>query len=212
MTKKEEIKSQKESVQHHSKVPLQITAGLETEVLELKKKLKEKEKEVEIYKDRALRTIAELANFRRKTEENMREFTKYSNAEFIDKFLPILDSFASAFGPAMLDKNTEDKKFYSGIELIYKDILNLLEKEGLKQQDVLGKEFDPLLHEVVGIVEVEDKDAEVPPSGTAAKPWDENVILEEVRKGYTFHDKVIRHALVKISKKKQAITGENING
>lgn len=199
MTKKEEIKSQKESVQHYSKIPLQITAGLETEVLELKKKLKEKEKEVEIYKDRALRTIAELANFRRKTEENMKEFTKYSNAELIDKFLPILDSFASAFGPAMRDKNTEDKNFYSGIELIYKDILNLLEKEGLKQQDVLGKEFDPLLHEVVGIVEVEDKDAE-------------GIILEEVRKGYTFHDKVIRHALVKISKKKQAEGGENING
>lgn len=199
VNKKEEIKSQKENVHHHSKTPLQITAGLETEVLELKRKLKEKEKEVEFYKDRALRTIAELSNFRRKTEENMKEFTKYSNAEFINKFLPILDGFASAFSPALRDKNTEDKNFYSGIELIYKDILNLLEKEGLKQQDVLGKEFDPLSHEVVGIIEVEDKDRE-------------DIILEEVRKGYTFHDKVIRHALVKISKKKQVVSGENING
>ena len=158
------------------------------EVQELKEKLKEKEVEVEMYKDRALRAVADFSNFTKKSKENMDEFIRYSNAELIARFLPILDSFESAFKEQYDKHKVNYRHFYSGIELIYKDIMKMFRKEGLKHQEVLGKKFDPLLHEVVGNIEVE--------SG------EDNIILEEVRKGYMLNDKVIRHAMVKVSKKK----------
>lgn len=166
------------------------------EITRLKAKLSEKEKEMEIYKDKALRSIADLANFTKKSRENMEEFMGFANAELIIKFLPVLDSFEIALKK---DSGTKDKtslkNFHSGIELIYKNIINLLDKEGLKKQDVIDKKFDPLLHEVVGSIEVEGED---------------DIIIEEVRSGYILNGRVIRHAMVKVSKKKQK-EQENLN-
>lgn len=164
------------------------------EIEELKKKLVEKEIEVEKYKDQGLRAIADLSNFTKKSKENMDEFIKYSNAEFIEKLLPIIDTFEIAIKSIKEHHNeskdkTNFKHFYSGIELIYKDLINLLKKEGLKHQNVVGEKFNPLFHEVVSTIEVEDND--------------DNTILEEIRRGYILNDKVLRPSMVKIAKKKQ---------
>ena len=109
------------------------------------------------------------------------EFVKYAKGEIIQKILPTLDTFEIAL------KNTSDKeKFVKGIEMVYAQLFSLLEAEGLKKIEADGKKFDPYLHEVM-LKEKSDKD--------------EDIILEELQKGYMLNDKVLRHTKVKVSEK-----------
>ncbi|MEK6645908.1 MAG: nucleotide exchange factor GrpE [Candidatus Firestonebacteria bacterium] len=155
------------------------------ESLELKNKLDEVQKELIMYKERSLRAIAELSNYRKKFEQDTETFRKYTNSELIFKILPIVDSFENALKRNdIVDKNAI--KFFDGIKLIYKELISVLEKEGLKRQDVRGKVFDPMFHEVVLQVETDEVE--------------EGTILEELRYGYNFKDKVLRPAMVKVAK------------
>lgn len=130
--------------------------------------------------DTLQRLQAEFENYRKYVEKTKIDFQKYASAELIKELLPILDSFELAL------RNTADKeKFIKGVELIYSQLYSLLEGEGLKQIQSEGKKFDPHLHEVL-LKEKSDKE--------------EDIILEELQKGYMLNDKVLRYAKVKVSK------------
>jgi molecular chaperone GrpE len=127
------------------------------------------------------RTQAEFENYKKRVEKENVEFVKYAKAEIIQKILPTIDTFEIAL------KSTNDKeKFVKGIEMVYAQLRSLLKAEGLKPIDALDKKFDPYLHEVM-LKEKSDKDDEI--------------ILEELQKGYMLNDKVLRHSKVKISEK-----------
>ncbi|MFH2028173.1 MAG: nucleotide exchange factor GrpE [Nanoarchaeota archaeon] len=130
--------------------------------------------------DSLQRLQAEFENYRKYVEKEKNEFRKYAKADIIDKILPILDSFELAF------KSTADKeKFIKGMELIYSQFFSILEKEGLKKIKTEGK-CDPNLHEVL-LKEKSDKE--------------EDMIIEELQKGYMLNDKILRYAKVKVSTK-----------
>ncbi|MBW2980366.1 nucleotide exchange factor GrpE [Candidatus Woesearchaeota archaeon] len=150
--------------------------GLEKSETSQKEKIKELTETLQ-------RLQAEFENYKKRVDKEKAEFVKYSKHELIAKLLPILDSFKLAIKNG---KNNPD--FFKGIELIFSQFYSALEAEGLRPIEALGKKFDPYKHEVL-MQETSDKE--------------EDIVLEELQKGYMLNDKVLRHSKVKVSKKKE---------
>ncbi len=153
----------------------------------LEKKLEEKEKELAECKDKMLRLAAELENFKKRVEREKLEHMKYALEEFAKELLPFLDNLERAIA---LAKDTKDmEKMIEGIELTLSGYFKTLERFGLKTFVAEGKRFDPNYHEALSVEENPDVE--------------ENTVLKELLRGYTLHDRVIRPALVVVSKKNQ---------
>ena len=138
-----------------------------------------------ILKDKVLRTTAEMQNMRRRMEEEKSLALKFEGEDLIKKLLPIIDNFERAI---IDDSKLSDemKKFLDGFKMIYGNLNSILESYQVKAMDVLNKEFDPNTMEAVLTEEVE-----------GVLP---NTVIDVLQKGYTYKDKVIRHAMVKVSK------------
>ena len=162
----------------------------ESKKKEEKKKSEEKKEKKEDPKDSKLRDLtetlqrlqADFENYKKRSEKSNEEFRKYILQEFVLKILPLIDNFELA----LKNKKSTDE-FCKRIEMIYAQFVQLLEELGVKPIDTKEKKFDPYFHEAL-LTEESDKD---------------DIILEELQKGYTLHDRVIRHAKVKIGKVKK---------
>lgn len=139
-----------------------------------------KEKD-ELY-DRLLRKHADFENFRKRAERDKKEYRTYALSEFITEMLVILDNFERALSHTGETVNSDYRK---GVELIYRQFRDLLHKKGLRTIEAMGHSFDPNFHEAIFREERND--------------LPENTILEELQKGYFFHDKLLRPAMVKVS-------------
>jgi molecular chaperone GrpE len=139
--------------------------------------------EVEELRDKNLRQLAELDNYRKQLDKEKEEYMRHCNEKLLCEILEVVDNFERAI-PEIWKK---DPKAAEGVDMIYKQLLKILEKHGLRGIDACGVQFDPYKHEAF-IQEESDK-----PEGT---------VLEELQKGYVLHNKVVRHSKVKIAKKK----------
>ena len=148
-----------------------------------KKKLQE---EVAMLKDKYLRTSAEMQNMKRRMEEEKANLLKYDGEELIKKLLPVVDNFERAI--SMDDANLEDElsKFLNGFKMIYGNLNDTLQGYEVLAMDILGKPFDPNTMNAVLVEEAE-----------GVEP---NVVIDVLQKGYTYKGKVIRYAMVKVSK------------
>ncbi len=163
-------------------------------IASLEKKLEEKEKELAECKEKILRLAAELENFKKRVEREKLEHMKYALEEFAKELLPFLDNLERAIA---LAKDTKDMdKMIEGIELTLSGYFKTLERFGLKTFAAEGKRFDPNYHEALSVEENPDVE--------------EDTVLKELLRGYTLHDRVIRPALVVVSKKNQ--TGNQKEG
>lgn len=144
------------------------------------------QQENEMLKDKYLRVNAEMQNMRRRMEEEKSNLLKYEGEGLIKKLLPIVDNFERAI--SMDDTNLEDEvsKFLSGFKMIYGNLSNTLKDNDIVVMDVLNTPFDPNTMEAVLTEEVE-----------GVEP---NIVIDVLQKGYTYKGKVIRHAMVKVSK------------
>lgn len=140
--------------------------------------------ELDKLNDRYLRLQAEYSNFRRRTEEEKGNIYRLGNERLIVELLPILDNFNRAI--ENMEGNDVPKSYLDGVEMIRKSLIKVLEKEGLQCIEACGKDFDPENHHAV-LVEDCDKN-------------DPGIVLEELQKGYKLKDKMIRPAMVKVSK------------
>ena len=149
-----------------------------------KKQKKEAKKEQLDYKEMLQRTQANFENYRKQQEKRVTDIREMASKDIILQVLPIIDNFELAL------KNTSCEKtdFVEGIELIYSQLHSLLENNNLKIIETKNKIFDPFYHEALMKV-----NSDLP----------ENTIVEELQKGFTLHDKVIRHTKVKISNGKK---------
>jgi len=154
---------------------------IKDEKKECRQKLEEKEKELKDLIDTLQRLQAEFENYKKRTEKENQEFRKFALQEFIKKLLPIIDNFELA-----LENKDNKEEFVKGVELIYSELYTILEDAGLIKIEALNQKFDPYIHEAL-LAEKSDKEP--------------NTIIEELQKGYKLHDKVLRHAKVKVSKK-----------
>lgn len=160
--------------------------ALQKEVLLLKKQIEEQARKIKETEEKPLRLMAELSNYKKRVEEEKEKFIEYAGAELIKKLLVIIDNLESALDSAK-HNNKDAKHFIEGVELIYKDLINIFEKEGLIAQKAKGNYFDPLKYEAVQREERNDSE--------------DGIVLEELRKGYEFKGKVLRHAMVKVARK-----------
>ena len=158
---------------------------------EKKKKDKHEDKLNEAYnmiselEDKLLREKAELVNYRKRKEEETSRMLMYSNEDLAKSLLPIVDNFERAIN--MDDDNLDDEvsKFLSGFKMIYCNLINTLEKYGVKAIDGANKPFDPTYHQAIM---TEKRDGVEP-----------EMVIEVLQKGYLLKDKVIRPAMVKVS-------------
>lgn len=154
---------------------------------ELIKELEATKKQLEDEKDRVLRLNAEFDNFRKRTLKEREEFIKYANEKLILELIDVCESLERGLENA---KNTDNKdKLIEGMELIYKQFKNVLEKNGLTPIKALGEKFDPYKHEAM--------------MQTLTDECEENTILEEFTRGYMLNNRVIRYSKVRVSKKKE---------
>ncbi len=151
---------------------------------EFEHKFKEQEKKLEEYKTDLQRIQAEFENYQKRTENEMKDYQKFSTAKIVAEFLPIIDSFEEA--EKVFEKKENSKDFLEGLALIKKQFVVMLEKQGLKFIESKGKKFDPELHECL----ITGKD----------KEKNEDIVLEEFQKGYLFNGRVLRHSKVKINR------------
>ncbi|MEW5799416.1 MAG: nucleotide exchange factor GrpE [Bacteroidota bacterium] len=146
-------------------------------------KVAELEKQSAAYKDQLLRKAAEFENFKRRTETDTITFAKFASENVITQLLPILDDLSRSLKSGK--EKLESDPFYKGVELIYTKFMKILEAQGLKAMETVGKEFNVDYHDALMQVPKSD----IPP----------HTILEEIEKGYMLFDKVIRHAKVIVS-------------
>lgn len=142
-------------------------------------------KQVNDLKEALLRNQADLQNYKRRKDEESESFKKYKNEDLIKELLPIIDNFERAIKMDDNDLSDEVSKFLSGFKLIYTNTLSILAKYDVKELNAEGVEFDPTYHHAV-LTEHDE-----------SKP--EGVVLEVLQKGYTYKDRVIRPAMVKVN-------------
>ena len=151
-------------------------------VQELEREMETLQKEKEELYDRLIRKQADFENFRKRSEKEKREFQQYALTDIVGELIFILDNFERAFSHA---GDASGSEYAKGVQLIYRQLKDLLEKRGLRVIESEGKKFDPNFHEAVAREERNDVE--------------EGTILEELQRGYFFHNRLLRPAMVKVS-------------
>ena len=137
--------------------------------------------------DRLLRTVAEFDNYRKRTDRERRELSDFITTDILREFLPIVDDLERALAaPANLAGSPEFAAFHQGVTLIHRQWLEVLRRRGVEPLEVVGKAFDPEWHEAV---------AHEPADG---RP--EGEITAELRRGYRIGSKLLRAAMVRVTK------------
>ena len=148
-----------------------------------KKKKDKKDEQIEDLTDRLRRQMAEFENFRKRTEKEKSQMFDMGAKTIVEKVLPVIDNFER--GLAAVPEDKKEDAFVVGMDKIYKQFLTTLEEAGVKPIEAVGQEFDPNFHNAV--MHVEDEEL------------GENVVAEELQKGYMYRDTVVRHSMVKVA-------------
>jgi molecular chaperone GrpE len=141
-------------------------------------------KELERLQDRLLRLQAEFENYKRRMARERAEFVKFANEELLLEFLPILDNLERAVSAARAE--AASTPLLEGIEMVVRLFRSTLEKFGVEPIEALGQPFDPGFHQAVA--QVESRDGQ------------ENLVVEEIQRGYRLEGRVLRAAMVRISR------------
>ena len=151
-----------------------------------KKKDKKEEafrQKIEELEDRVKRQMAEFENFRKRTDKEKTAMYEVGAKSVIEKILPVVDNFERGVGS--IPEEEKGGAFAEGMNMIYKQLVGELDKLGVKPIEALGKEFNPDFHNAVMQVESEE--------------YESGVIAQELQKGYTYHDTVVRHSMVAVT-------------
>ena len=153
-----------------------------------RKKKKDKKEEalkarIDELEDRVKRQMAEFENFRKRTDKEKAAMFETGAKSVIEKILPVVDNFER--GLAAVPEDEKGSAFVDGMNKVYKQLLTELDNMGVKPIEAVGQEFDPNFHNAV--MHIEDEN------------FGENIVAEEFQKGYTYHDTVVRHSMVKVA-------------
>lgn len=145
-----------------------------------KEKKDKKDEKIAELNDQLTRLMAEFDNFRKRTEKEKATMYDMGAKDVVEKLLPVVDNFERGLAGA-----DESDPFVQGMSMIYKQLMTMLEGIGVKPIDAQGKEFDPNLHNAV--MHVEDESL------------GENIVSQELQKGYMYKDTVVRHSMVMVA-------------
>lgn len=132
--------------------------------------------------DRVKRQMAEFENFRRRTDREKQAMFETGAKSVIEKILPVVDNFER--GLATVPEEQREDPFVDGMNRVYRQLLTELDNIGVKPIEAVGKEFDPSLHNAVMQV--------------ASEEYESGVVAQELQKGYTYRDSVVRHSMVAV--------------
>lgn len=152
----------------------------------LASQLKTAEEDAKDHYDKLLRVMAELENFKKRSDREKQELVKYSNEKLVTDLLPVLDDLDRVLEHVPEGASKELKGFVEGVQLVAKHFIGTLGKYGLEEIKTDGEKFNPELHEAVSHIPNEDVDSDY--------------IIEQHRKGYLLNSRVIRAAMVSVSK------------
>lgn len=146
------------------------------------KKKDPKDTQIEELTDRVRRTMAEFDNFRKRSEKEKSAMFEIGAKDIIERILPVIDNFER--GLSSMPEDVKGSSFAEGMEMIYKQLLKNLEEAGVKPIEAVGQPFDPNFHNAVMQVESEE--------------YESGVVAQELMKGYTYRDSVVRHSMVAV--------------
>lgn len=148
----------------------------------LDKKSEAFKEQIEQLEDKVKRQLAEFENFRNRTEKEKQAMFETGAKSVIEKMLPVVDNFER--GLATVPEDKKEDPFADGMSRIYKQLMTELENLGVKPIEAVGQEFDPNLHNAVMQV--------------ASEEYESGVVAQELQKGYTYRDSVVRHSMVAV--------------
>lgn len=143
--------------------------------------------------ERVLRQAAEHENYKKRSEREKAEFFKRANQSMAGDLLPVIDNLERALAAAR--ETGGDQSMIDGLEMIHQELMRVLERHGLEPIEALGQPFDPEYHEAM--MQQEDPDQ---PS---------NTVIDQVQKGYLFQDRLLRPAMVVVSKRPESQNDDN---
>ena len=147
-----------------------------------REKKDKKDEQIAELTDKVKRQLAEFENFRNRTEKEKSQMYTIGARDVIEKILPVVDNFER--GLASVPDEEKENGFAQGMEMIYKQLMTELEKMEVKPIPAVGEEFNPDFHNAVMQVESEE--------------YESGVIAQELQKGYTYRDSVVRHSMVAV--------------
>ena len=147
-----------------------------------KKKKDKKDEKIEELTDQVKRQMAEFENFRKRTEKEKTQMFDMGARTVIEKILPIVDNFERGF--TTVEEADKDDAFVQGMDKVYKQLITELEAIGVKPIEAVGQEFNPEYHNAVMQVESEE--------------YGSGVVAQELLKGYTYKETVVRHSMVAV--------------
>jgi molecular chaperone GrpE len=160
----------------------------ESKTKDLVAKVNKLSREKEEYIDKWKRALAELENYRKRSEKHIEDTKKFALENILYELLSVVDNFERAL--LHIENSDSIDTLKTGVEMIYKEIRNLLNRYGVERIDSLGKEYDPNFHEAIEMIDQKhDKE----------KKSNEHIVVEEILPGYTIHNRLLRPAKVKIS-------------
>ncbi len=169
---------------------LDFIEQIRRELDQLKKEKDESEKKAAEYLDKLTRLQADMENLQRITKRQMETMTRQASERLLLKLLPILDALRQAGNIAHSNNELPRQEMALGLNMLLKELTDVLGTEGLEEIPALGQSLDPQKHEAVSFIETNEKS--------------ENTIMEEIRKGYALNGRVIRPSLVVVSKPKKS--------
>jgi len=157
-----------------------------------KDEIQELKDQVAAEKDRALRLSAEFENYKKRTQREINDFKKFANESIFRQLLSVVDNLERAISAAQ--ENSEESALFEGVKLTNKDIVKLFETFNVKSVKADNEPFDPNFHQAV----TQEENDEFP----------DNTVTKVLQKGYLLHDRLIRPAMVVVSKKAKKDTEE----
>ncbi|HJH32533.1 MAG TPA: nucleotide exchange factor GrpE [Methanosarcinaceae archaeon] len=172
----------KENIEENNMVPESENEGECEQVEELSS-----DDEIAELKDKLLRFGAEFDNFRKRSSREKEEFRKHATENIMVQMLEVCDNFERALDSAKTADKNNIGSVVDGVEMVLKQFISILEKEGIKKIECKGEEFDPHLHEAMMHIETTD--------------YPDNTIIDVHKPGYMLHSKVIRPVMVTVARK-----------
>jgi molecular chaperone GrpE len=158
----------------------EVNTDLAADIQIIKDELEQAEQERDDFKDRYMRSMADLENLRKRFDRERSDLLKYGHEKVLSDLLPVLDSFDKALAS---DKSSGES-YAEGVKLVHRQLFDVLEKHGLKTVEAVGRPFDPNVHQGIQRIETD--------VGT-------EMVRDEFQKGYLLNERLIRPAVVSVA-------------
>ena len=189
MTEEENNLNPKEKEVNHKKIK---PGEVEDKVQNLKTENKTDEEKIKTLEEKLIRTLAEMENQRRRFEKEKEEAFEFGGFYFAKETLALIDNLdrakISISNDEIFKKNKDLPKILKNLEIVQKDLVSIFKKNGIEQIECLNKKFDPNFHQAM--LEIEDINKEP------------GIVIQEIQKGFTMKDRLLRPSLVGVSKTK----------